>query len=86
MPLRWKREDILFDSLYEADVWADSIGNEMYARLYDGYDTRDYKIAYALAFRLAEVNEFRVHTETTINNDTRYKVWVSLLQERSSNS
>lgn len=76
MTLRWKRENIIFDSLYEAEVWADSIGNEMYARLYDGYDTLDYKIAYSLAFRLAQINEFRVFTETTIDNDRRYKVWV----------
>lgn len=36
MTLRWGKEDIVFDSLYEADIWADSIGNEIYARLYDG--------------------------------------------------
>lgn len=74
MALEWKREDILFDSLYEADVWADSIGNEMYARLYDGYDTLDYKIAYSLAFRLAGMGEFKVSTEKSIGD--RYKVWV----------
>lgn len=76
MTLRWKRENIIFDSLYEADVWADSIGSEMYARLYDGYDTPDYKIAYSLAFKLAQMNEFRVLAEMTIDNDRRYKVWV----------
>lgn len=76
MPLRWKRENIIFDSLYEADVWADSIGNEIYARLYDGYDTPDYKIAYSLAFRLAQMNEFRVLAEIIMDNDKRYKVWV----------
>lgn len=76
MTLRWKREDFIFDSLYEADLWADSIGNEMYAKLYDGYNTPDYKIAYSLAFRLAEMKEFRVVTEIAINNDKRYKVWV----------
>ncbi|MGE7841364.1 hypothetical protein ACQKNX_11270 [Lysinibacillus sp. NPDC093712] len=76
MPLKWKRENIIFDSLYEAEVWADSIGNEIYARLYDGYDTPDYKIAYSLAFRLAQMNEFRVFAEMTIDNDRRYKVWV----------
>jgi len=76
MTLQWKRENIIFDSLYEADVWADSIGNEMYARLYDGYDTPDYKIAYSLAFRLAEMKEFRVFAKETIDNDYRYKVWV----------
>lgn len=76
MRLRWKRENVIFDSLYEADVWADSIGNEFYARLYDGFDTPDYKIAYSLAFRLAEMKEFTVVTEMAIDNDKRYKVWV----------
>lgn len=46
MTLKWKSENIVFDSLYEADVWANSIGNEIYARLYDGYDTLDYKITF----------------------------------------
>ncbi|MCM3358116.1 hypothetical protein MKZ20_21660 [Psychrobacillus sp. FSL K6-2684] len=74
---KWKRENIIFDSFYEADVWADSIGNEIYARLYDGYDTPDYKIAYSLAFRLAGMKELRVLTEITLDeDDRRYKVWV----------
>lgn len=76
MTLNWKRETIIFDSLYEADVWADSIGNEMYARLYDGYDTPDSKIAYSLAFRLAEMKEFRVFAKKTIDPEYRFKVWV----------
>ncbi|WPK10260.1 hypothetical protein R6U77_09955 [Lysinibacillus louembei] len=73
MVTRWNREDIIFDSLHEADVWADSIANEIYARLYDGYDTRDYKIAYSLAFRLSGIKELKVMTESTAD---RYKVWV----------
>lgn len=73
MVKRWNREDIIFDSLHEADVWADSIANEIYARLYDGYDTPDYKIAYSLAFRLAGIKELKVMTESTAD---RYKVWV----------
>ncbi|WOV83651.1 hypothetical protein PGH26_12275 [Sporosarcina jeotgali] len=39
--MNWKVENFVFDSLQEADVWADSIGNEMYAKLYDGYDVCD---------------------------------------------
>ena len=62
MSIRWNVEELLFDSLYEAEVWADSIANEMYARLYNGYDTPDYKIAYSLAFRLAEIKEFKIRT------------------------
>lgn len=78
MALRWKREEILFHSLFEADVWADSIGNEIYARLYDAYDTPDYKVAYSLAFRLAEMKKFKVMTE--ISMDNRYRVWILELE------
>ncbi len=30
MTIKWNREEILFDTLYEADTWADSIANEIY--------------------------------------------------------
>lgn len=70
---KWNKENTIYDSFFEADIWADSIANEMYARLYDGYDTPDYKVAYSLAFRLAEVKEFRVTTES---DGFRYKVMV----------
>ena len=74
MIIRWNSEEIIFDTLYEADTWADSIANEIYGRIYDGYDTPDYKIAYSLAFRLASIKECRVYTEY---NKNRYKVWVT---------
>ncbi|HDR6316819.1 TPA: hypothetical protein QCU53_003612 [Bacillus thuringiensis] len=48
--MRWKREDIIFETIREAEVWADGVANEMYGRVFDGYETLDYKIAYALAF------------------------------------
>lgn len=48
--MKWKREDVIFETMREAEVWADSIANEMYGRLFDGYETLDYKIAYALSF------------------------------------
>jgi len=74
MTIKWNREEILFDTLYEADTWADSIENEIYGRIYNGYDTPYYKIAYSLAFRLASIKEYRVYTENSIEG--RYKVWV----------
>lgn len=84
MQIKWKRENIIFATLHEADVWADSIGNEIYAGLYNGYDTPDYKIAYSLAFMLGQANEFRVLTETTIAHEKRYRVWVRVLEDRLS--
>ncbi|MCK1998849.1 hypothetical protein MPH47_16745 [Psychrobacillus psychrodurans] len=75
MNIRWKREEIIFETLYEADVWADSLANEIYGRIYDGYITSDYKIAYSLAFRLASIDTFRVNTQQDGLNI--YKVWVT---------
>lgn len=75
MNIRWKREEIIFETLYEADVWADSLANEIYGRIYDGYITSDYKIAYSLAFRLASIDTFRVNTQQDGLN--KYKVWVT---------
>ena len=69
---RWKTEEIVFDTMYEADVWADSIANEMYGKLYDSYSTLDYKIACALAFRLAAIENCRVYAE---REGDRYKVY-----------
>lgn len=48
--VKWEREDIIFETMREAEVWADSIANEMYGSVFDGYETPDYKIAYALSF------------------------------------
>lgn len=69
---KWKTEEILFDTMHEADVWADSVANEIYGRLYDGYSTPDYKIACALAFRLAAIENCRVYTE---DEGDRFKVY-----------
>ena len=47
--MKWKREDVIFETIREAEVWADGVANEMHGRLFDGYETLDYKIAYALS-------------------------------------
>lgn len=66
MNIKWNSENIIFETLREAEVWTDSIGNEISGRVYDGYVTPDYKIAYVL---LAEVPHFKVHTEIDVNNE-----------------
>ena len=45
-----EKEDVIFETVREAEVWADGVANEMYGRVFDGYETPDYKIAYALSF------------------------------------
>ena len=51
--MRWK-ERVIFETVREAEVWAGGFVNEMYERVFDGYETPDYKIAYALSFLLAQ--------------------------------
>ncbi|ALL20995.1 hypothetical protein ABEX41_03385 [Bacillus tropicus] len=76
--MKWKREDVIFETIREAEVWADGIANEMYGRLFDGYETLDYKIAYALSFFLAQNQECYIHTSVEINKDIEvYKVWIA---------
>ncbi|EJS73432.1 hypothetical protein ICY_00678 [Bacillus cereus BAG2X1-3] len=78
MTVKWEREDIIFETIREAEVWADSIANEMYGRLFDGYETPDYKIAYALSFFLAQNRELNIHTKVEFNNNIEvYKVWIT---------
>ncbi|PFV83796.1 hypothetical protein COL05_06945 [Bacillus sp. AFS059628] len=76
--MRWKKEDVIFETMREAEVWADGVANEMYGRLFDGYETPDYKIAYALSFLLAQNREFNIHTEVEWNEKIDvYKVWIT---------
>ncbi|MGE6539544.1 hypothetical protein [Bacillus luti] len=76
--MKWKSEDIIFETIREAEVWADSIANEMYGRVFDGYETPDYKIAYALSFFLAQNQKCNIHTSVEFNNDIEvYKVWIT---------
>ncbi|WP_242273294.1 hypothetical protein [Bacillus cereus group sp. BfR-BA-01310] len=76
--MRWKSEDTIFETMREAEVWADSIANEMYERVFDGYETPDYKIAYALSFFLAQNQDFIVCTEVSYKKDRMiYKVWTT---------
>lgn len=83
MEIRWKSEDVIFDTLRESEVWADSIANEIYGRTIDGYITPDNKIAYSLSFFLASVPSFIVHTEQTVIKDSLvYKVWVTSLDDK----
>ncbi|HDX9641798.1 TPA: hypothetical protein ACGXMH_000563 [Bacillus mobilis] len=75
--MKWKKEDVIFETMREAEVWADAVANEMYGRVFDGYETLDYKIAYALTFFLVQNREFNIYTNVEFNNDIKvYKVWI----------
>ncbi len=85
MSIRWKEEMLQFETLREAEVWADSIANEMHGRSITGYGTPDFKVATILAFYLAQVPEFRVHTaivpldaEMFSQVEMFYQVWIKI--------
>lgn len=54
MAIRWKEEMIQFETFREAEVWADSITNEIHGRSITGYCTPDFKVSTILAFYLVE--------------------------------
>ncbi|WP_395939807.1 hypothetical protein [Bacillus sp. 03113] len=82
MEIRWKIEEIVFETLRESEVWADSLANEFHGRTIDGYITPDFKIAYTLLFFLASNHTFRVYAEECLMNDLCvYKVWVAFLSD-----
>lgn len=68
--MRWKGEAVIFETVREAEVWADGVANEMHGRVFDGYETPDYKIAYALSFFLAQNQDFIVHTEVSFKEES----------------
>ena len=79
MSIRWKEELLQFETLREAEVWADSIANEMHGRSITGYGTPDFKVATILAFYLAQVPEFRVHTAIVpLDAEMFYQVWIEI--------
>ncbi|MFC4410317.1 hypothetical protein ACFOZY_07770 [Chungangia koreensis] len=73
MDIKWLQEEFIFETMQEADMWAYSLENEMYGRIFNGYITPDYKIASALAFRLAKNKDLKVYTADEEINV--YKVW-----------
>jgi len=42
MEIEWKKETIIFETLRESEVWADSIANEIHGRTINGDITPDY--------------------------------------------
>ena len=72
-----KHEDIIFETMREADVWADSISNEIHGATINGYVTPDSKIAYSLAFILCQNPHYIVRSSEEIDHTPiRYKVWI----------
>lgn len=82
--LQWRHDSREFDSLYEAETWADSIYNEI-GNLYDGYTTADRKVAYALTFLLGTRRDWQETVRTFIDRTqtpVRYCVIIIRQSER----
>ncbi|SDC69561.1 hypothetical protein [Exiguobacterium sp. OS-77] len=80
MSIRWKEEMLQFETYREAEVWADSITNEIHGRSITGYCTPDFKVATILAFYLAENPDYRVRSATVhLDEKIYYQVWVEIL-------
>lgn len=76
MSIHWKKEDMIFETLWEAEEWAKSIADEFHGRIVTGYITPDYKVAYALAFYLVTIPNLNVHAKVeSENNKLIYKLW-----------
>jgi hypothetical protein len=76
MSIHWRKKDMFFDTLWEAEEWAKSIADEFHGRIVTGYIIFDYKVAYSLAFYLATIPNFHVHTKVdSENNKLIYKIW-----------
>ncbi len=77
MKKKLKHENVIFETMREANEWADSISNEIHGATINGYVTPDSKIAYALVFILCQNPHYVVRSREDIEHDpTLYKVWI----------
>lgn len=75
--VRYKQDYVIFDTMLEAIVWAESISADIFSGVFDGYTSPDEKVAMALAFMLAQKDDLIVHTKREIeNNALVFKVWI----------
>ncbi|MCR8645490.1 hypothetical protein NV379_22900 [Paenibacillus sp. N1-5-1-14] len=81
--ISWFVESMEFDTIREAHEWVYSGAYNEIGYLFDGYKTKDSKIAYALLFELVRSNTILgrrqdVHCDEDCLDETIiYKVWVT---------
>lgn len=79
----WFVEDMEFETVREAHEWVYSDAFNKIGYLYDGYKSKDPKLAYALLFELVRLNTIHEHKhdvhcdEEYLNGTIIYRVWVS---------
>ncbi|OAB47189.1 hypothetical protein PBAT_07900 [Paenibacillus antarcticus] len=81
--LSWFIEEMLFETIREAHEWVYSGAYNDIGYLFDGYKTKDSKLAYALLFELVRSNTIHgyrhdVHCdEEYLEGSITYKVWIT---------
>ena len=81
--ISWFVEEIQFDTIREAYEWISSGAYNEIGYLFDGYKTKDSKLAYALLFELVMSNTIHGHRhdvhcdEEYLDGSITYKVWIT---------
>ena len=81
--ISWFVEEIQFETIREAHEWVYSGAYNEIGNLFDGYKTKDSKLAYALLFELVKSNtvfghRYDVHCdEEYFEKSMIYKVWIT---------
>ncbi|WP_115991098.1 hypothetical protein [Cohnella lupini] len=80
--ISWFLEEKQFETIREAHEWVYSGAYNEIGYLFDGYKTKDSKLAYALLFELVRLNTFHGHRQDVycdqeyLAGSMIYKVWV----------
>ena len=80
--ITWFDEEMSFETMREAHEWVYSGAYNEIGNLFDGYRTKDPKLAYALAFELVRLNTFNGFRqdiccdEQYVDKSIVYRVWV----------
>lgn len=93
MEIEWingqhKEDNLIFDSVFEAEEWADSIAQDLSIYLWNGknggYKTLDVKVFEYLKYRIPFIAEYYNAENVTFNEDeelieglTYYKFWIT---------
>jgi len=84
--IRWYEDGMTFQTMRESHEWAYSVIYNEIGNIYDGYKSKDEKIASSLVFELVRLNtfngeRFKLFSDVEkINNQLIFKVWVKKIE------
>ncbi|KAB2458210.1 hypothetical protein F8160_02020 [Bacillus sp. CH126_4D] len=85
MDIQWHEDGMAFETMREAHEWAYNVIYNEIGYLYDGYKTKDEKIASSLIYELVRANtlcgpKYNIFCdEECTMKPCIYKVWVTLI-------